>query len=626
MRQPDDFDTFYKDARERLLLQTYALTGDLGASRRAVREAFVVGWHHWRKLSRHERPEDHVRPHAWRLAQRKHTARVWHREKDITAQTRATLEALGRLTTTQRRVLVLTQLAAVSMDQMAREVGLPLERAEQELQTAAREMALALDLQPSELPLVFERLGASIAGRGRWPRSTIVRRSGAARRRAHTVAGVVGAVAVVLVSGSLVSDATGVRPSLEEAGPRPSQTPSSSPPSAAPVVVDLPESALVTAEDLQRHYPGPRWSQAGTGDNSTGNGLVVPCQQERYADPRGRATLVRNLQGRPDPDAGGSGDEEAVTATQLTEASGSPRSALRTFRTTAAWFAGCTEPQVQLIATRTPVDVGDEAVEFVLRRWTSPITTYVVGVTRTGDYTSTTVVRLPGAVAPDRESGAALLGAAATRLCALPAGGACAPDTPEVAERAPLPTGRRPALLAEVDLPPVRGVRAPWVGTQPSAPTTNPAATNCDNTAFTGRFQGARITSGATRTFVVPEADLPQEFGLTETVGALPARQAAALAARVEDRLASCAERDLNTQVEQLVSRDDTGESLRVWRLEIELADERTVVFYMAFVRSGTALAQLGFVPGPDADLADGAFVGLAERARERLEQLPAPS
>ena len=130
MRQPDDFDAFYKDARERLLVQTYALTGDLGASRRAVREAFVVCWHHWRKLSRHERPEDHVRPHAWRLAQRKHTARVWHREKDITPDTRATLDALGRLTMQQRRVLVLTQLASVSMDQMAQEVGLPLERPE----------------------------------------------------------------------------------------------------------------------------------------------------------------------------------------------------------------------------------------------------------------------------------------------------------------------------------------------------------------------------------------------------------------------------------------------------------------------------------------------------------------
>jgi DNA-directed RNA polymerase specialized sigma24 family protein len=622
MRQPDDFDAFYKDARERLLVQTYAMTGDLAASRRAVREAFVIGWHHWRKLSRHERPEDHVRPHAWRLAQRKHSARVWHREKDISDETRATLDALGRLSMAQRRVLVLTQLASVSMDQMAREAGLPLERAEQELQTAATAVAVALDVSPSQLRLVFEQLGASVAGRGHWPRASIVRRSGAARRRAHTVAGVLGVVGVFVASGSLVSDATGVRPSLEEeAGPARTARPSPRASAPPPLVVALPESALLTTADVQRHYPARRWSPVSTSDNSTGNGIVVPCQQERYADPRGRATLVRTLQGTSP-----SGDAAAATATQLTEASGSSRAAQRTFRTTAAWFAGCTDPQVQLLATRTPVSVGDEAVEFLLRRWASPVTTYVVGVTRTGDYTTTTAVRLPGSGKPRRTAGAALLGAATERLCALPRGGACAPDRPEVTDRSPLPTGKRPALVAEVDLPPVSGVRAPWVGTPPSAATTNAAATSCDDTSFTKRFQGTRITRAATRTFVVPEADLPQEFGLTETVGALPAKQAGALAAKVRKQLASCPTRELNTEVDQLVSREKGGTSIHAWRLDVELTDKRSLVVYMAFVRSGTAVAQLGFVPGPRADFAKGAFADLAERALQRLEQLPAPS
>ena len=42
MQGPDEFDAFYKDARERLLMQTYALTGDLPAARSAVRDAFLV--------------------------------------------------------------------------------------------------------------------------------------------------------------------------------------------------------------------------------------------------------------------------------------------------------------------------------------------------------------------------------------------------------------------------------------------------------------------------------------------------------------------------------------------------------------------------------------------------------
>ena len=72
-RSPEGFEAFYKDVRGRLLLQSYALTGDLLAAQRAVRDAMVVAWHHWRKVSRLEEPEDYVRPLAWTRAQRRST-------------------------------------------------------------------------------------------------------------------------------------------------------------------------------------------------------------------------------------------------------------------------------------------------------------------------------------------------------------------------------------------------------------------------------------------------------------------------------------------------------------------------------------------------------------------------
>ena len=93
-----EFDAFYKAARDRLLLQTYALTGDLGAARSAVRDAYVVAWHHWRKTSRLDDPESSVRPHAWRHAARRATVRPWHKEKRLDADNLATLEALASLT------------------------------------------------------------------------------------------------------------------------------------------------------------------------------------------------------------------------------------------------------------------------------------------------------------------------------------------------------------------------------------------------------------------------------------------------------------------------------------------------------------------------------------------------
>ncbi len=174
MRAPDDFDAFYKDARSRLLLQAYALTGDLPASRSAVRDAFIVAWHHWRKVSRLDDPESSVRPHAWAHAQRRHTARVWHRDKSLDPDVRATLDALGKLSITQRKVLLLTLLTTGSMADIARELGLPRDDAERELQTATARYAMARDIAVHRCP---RHAGAAARPRrrrtaGRGPRSS----------------------------------------------------------------------------------------------------------------------------------------------------------------------------------------------------------------------------------------------------------------------------------------------------------------------------------------------------------------------------------------------------------------------------------------------------------------------
>src|SRR6188472_1539273 len=89
-----DFDEFYLASRRRLVLETYALTGDLRAARSAVRDAFEAAAHHWRKVSRFSDPEEWVRPRAWSMAQRRHVARLWHREKGLSAEQKGVLDAL----------------------------------------------------------------------------------------------------------------------------------------------------------------------------------------------------------------------------------------------------------------------------------------------------------------------------------------------------------------------------------------------------------------------------------------------------------------------------------------------------------------------------------------------------
>lgn len=617
MRDPDEFDAFYRDAGERLLLQTYALTGDLTAARSAVRDSFIVAWHHWRKISRLDDPESFVRPRAWRHAQRRHTARLWHRDQEIGPETRATLDALATLSLPQRRVLLLSQLATISRADLAREVGMTLDEAERELQAGASQFALARDVSAAEIPLHLEALSQVVA-QVRFPRAPIVRRAGSARRRTHTTLGVVAAVAAFLVSGSLVTDTTGVRPTLDFAGGSASAgQPSATPTPEAPEP-RLTEDTLLTPAQLTASDPGRAWTVRRTTDNSSGSGLHSRCQQERYADPRGTAALVRVLEAVP------AKRRPASSLVQLSEASASERAARRAFGIALSWYAGCSGTRVQLVSTRRVEGVGDQAVLVVLRSWAEPVDTSTVAIARTGRLLTTTVAMTDGVEAPAPRRTADLLGTAVNGLCALPDGGGCA-GKPVLVSVPPPAVGPSPALLVELDLPPVRGVAEPWVGTAARKAVTNVASTRCDTSSFRGSFEGAKFRHSQTRTFLVPEARLPDEFGLTETVGALPRRAAKAFVEQVRRRLASCPDRDLGTEV-TLVAQERTGRTdISVWQLRTEISDQSSLSYSMAIIRNGTAVAQLQFVPSGDARMRDGAFADVVRRAVERLGRLPRP-
>lgn len=612
---PDDFDAFYKDARDRLLLQTYALTGDLPASRSAVRDSFIVAWHHWRKVSAMPDPEGWARPHAWAHAQRRHTARLWHRDKGLDAESRATLDALGKLPVTQRKALLLTHLAAVSMGDLAREIGLPRAEAERQLQTATAQFSLQRDVPTTHLRPLFDPLREHVAS-ARWPRPSILRRAGAARRRTHTLVGAVVAVAALVASGSLVTDAAGSRPTLA-GGAQPAAEHRSAAPVGAPGDGPPPaftEDTLLTLQQVAARVPGRHWVEGGTGDNTEGDGLVTPCQTSRYADPRGRAALVRSF----DDDPPGPGSE--TSAVQVAELSASGKAARRAFDTTVGWYAGCMEPRVQLITTKEVRGVADEALLVVLRSWSPPGATYVAGVARTGRITTTTVTRTPVGGAPSLSAAARLLAGAVDGVCDQPDGGACV-TAPRIGPMLPVAVGMAPGMLGEVDLPPVARVMKPWVGIEPRKAMTNVAATRCDETDFSQ----PTITHNLTRSFVIPETKLPVQFGLTETVGTMPAARARAFVERLRGRMTTCPDRDLGTDVTRLAHRVTGAEDLSVWRVTSELSDERSVTYLMGVVRVGTAVAQVSFVPYRAVTMGPDAFVALINRAGERLAEMPPP-
>ncbi|MGB0099625.1 MAG: hypothetical protein WBP61_05030 [Nocardioides sp.] len=616
MRDPDEFDHFYKDVRGRLLLLTYCLTGDLPSSRAAVRDAFVATWHHWRKVSRLEDPEAWTRTRACTHAQRRHTAKLWHREKNLDDDVRATLDALGKLPVAQRRVLLLTELTQASMAEISREVALPRTDTERELQTATAQFSVARDVPTTSIRTTLEAVRAHL-GDSRWPRPTIIRRAGATRRRTHTAIGVAATVAALVVTGTLITDTTGVRPTLstdraQAAGGAPSEQPTPEP-------VELPEDTLLTPAQVGRAAEGGSWAVTSTEDGSSSADVVMPCQESRYAATRPVAALTRVFD-TPRP------RRSEATAVQSTVATTSDRAAERAYDNAVDWFAGCTDERTQLVSTHAVEGVGDEGTLFVLRAWSEqPAATVVAGVARTGRFLTIAVHQQSKVAQPPVGRSARLLGQAVSGLCGLEGAGACT-TSPKVRSVAPVPVADVPSMLGVVDLPPITGVSKPWVATPPRQARKNLAATQCDTTAFTDKYQGTPVTRASTGSFLILRAKLPDVFGLTETQGALPRKAAHALVDGVRSKLAACADKVLGTTVRRTTHVDSDDRDLTVWHVTSELSDKRSLTISMAILRNGTGVAQLGFVPAPGATMSEGQFEALAQRALQRLEELPPPS
>ena len=627
MRSPETFDAYYVETRARLLHEAYALTGDAPAARAAVRDAFVVAWHHWRKVGLLDERDGYLRPLAFRSARRRHTARIWHRDKSLTPEARTTLDALSKLATRQRELLVLNGLSALSLTEIGRMVGLPRSDAERELQIATSQFALHRDVQTTEIRRLLSDLAEPLESI-RWPRATAIRRAGAARRRTHTVIGAGLATAALVAAGSLVAIGSGAEAtSLSDEKASAGVTVHAPEPATGEQIID--EAALLSGPQLARYGTGLDWTQTATTDNLSGDGRLAPCQRERFADPDGVTALARTWEGtttRTVARTVGKGARERVrkrrvtqvesTAVQIVEMSRDADRAARSFETASMWFAGCTDPRTQLLATRSVRRVGDEARVFRLRSWGRSPATISVGMARSGSLVVTTVVRSEGRAVRDK---AALTGlaAAVNRLCGSQGAATCA-GRARARTILPLDLGTPPGVLSAVDLPPVAAVRGPWVGTDPERARTNFAATRCDRTTFVGKG----VSRALTRTFLFPETPNASQLGLTQTVGSMDQGAARKFVETVRTRIRQCAQANLGTTVTQLAFVSSKATDLSVWSLSFELNDRQSFPFLMAIVRDRTAVSQLGFAPDRNMTMSRTDFVALSRRVLERLASL----
>jgi DNA-directed RNA polymerase specialized sigma24 family protein len=590
MPTAEEFDEFYVDTRRRLVLQTFAVTGDLTASRTAVRDAYVAARHHWGKVGRMEDPEQWVRPRAWTIAQRRHSTRPWHKEKSLAADQAELLEALQKLPDAPRKTLVLAHLAALPLAEIGREIGETQERAEQHLQQATAATAVELDVDSTSIRARLESLGP-IADTVRLPRPATVRRNGLRRRRNHAVIGSAAAVLVTIGAGALV-----LPQSASLARPKPATLVS--------------KKMLLSSEQVAPLAGKQAWQVTGTSDNTKGQWKNTMCQTARFADTNGLGTWVRTFT-TPAPRA----------LVQTVEISNSPGAAKRAYDTTLGWYAGCTAPRIQLVDAYVVHGVGEQAQVLRMRIPDQVPRSFLVGVARTGSLTTSAVLETQTPAPADPGLMVSALTASVQNLCSSRVAGDCVGAVATEASLPP-PSGEKAGMLAIADLPAVADVVQPWAGTDPAEAKVNVAATTCDDADF--------VKGGAqkpvTRTYVIPNAGLPDRFGLSETLGEFATGKAAtSFVARIADRMKTCPDRELASKVSHSVVhlKQGAGASYALWRLENQVNKKEEVVpFWMGVVQLGRYVAQVNLTPVGKYDVDRNTFEALVVRARDRLAEV----
>jgi len=604
MTRVDEFDAFYAESRRQVLHQVYALTGDLAASAAAVEDAYAHAWQHWPKV-RNRDPLGYVRPEAWRVALLRHSAHLLRRRHGDGADT-VLLEALGDLSTSARRLVILQTLAGLDLSTAAREVGVTVEQAVAVTDTAVAAMLRRLGGSLRELEARLDGLRRTTDAVS-MPRASRIRRDGQRRQRRNTVVAAIGAVAVLAGSGVLVTAQTPAAGGDRDiaATPRPVAGPTSSAPEPPGAT-----AAQLLGTDAPALLDSTRpWRLRSTAHDLTRTQPYAPCQERRFANTRVRDAWVRTF-ALPGP-----GDQQLV---QAVEVSPSETRAATAARRMLQWYAGCDEPRTRLEAAHSIRRDGPDDVIVTLRQFSRPVRTFTVGVSRSGVVTTALVHSVDGVRGARPQAFGDLMDEAQSLVCSS-SGGPC--DPVAKVRPAPLPrTGEGPGFLGVVDLPPVARLTSAWVGTRPARADPNPSATLCGD----ADFDGPGVNSARSRVYVMPRAKfLPEEFGLSETVVRFDnAGLAAASVRRFAATVRACPDRNLTAAVETPELLHAGRVVARTWRISYEIDDNRTIEYWLGFVRRGEHLAQLAFSAVPGGDLEAEQFRELALRAGERLREL----
>lgn len=416
-----------------------------------------------------------------------------------------------------------------------------------------------------------------------------------ARRRKQLLAA--GAAVVVLVGGG------GYAALAATGGDGFSGVESSAPddkPSDDGSVVLADQAALLDGPTVKPLTTAGTWTVARTVDGSGAPDHSFVCQPQRFADPTGIRTWVRTFRNPTTKD----------TAVQYVEVSNNAAGAGKAYATITGWLSQCSTPQVRLVASYTTKGLGDRGVVAVFGQPAGGRNSRfrTVSVTTSGPATMVLEHDTAGSTPPKPAAILAAANAGLQRICAQ-AGTTCG-KTPTVTSSL-LPTTEPPGFMSPIDLPVLSSVTKPWVSVASGTRT----GTGCEKIDL----RKAKATAYRSQTYVVPDADVPTEFGMDTTVAEFASTSAAsAFVSSIRKSIDNCEKTTSNASVERTGTVSFKTVKGQTWRVAYETGGGKIFTYRIGIAAVGKRSIYTLYPVLKSLDISDSAFTEILTRAGER--------
>ncbi|MFI5713590.1 hypothetical protein [Kribbella sp. NPDC051620] len=343
------------------------------------------------------------------------------------------------------------------------------------------------------------------------------------------------------------------------------------------------------------------WAVASTDDGSNAPDKAFVCQSQRFADPAGIRTWIRNFQN----------PSTKQTAVQYVEVSNDEAAAGKAYSTITGWLSACNTPQIRLVASYTTTGLGSKGVVAVFGQPGEKSSKYrTISVSTAGQATMVVEFDTTAKTPPKPDTVIATAGAGLQRICAE---AKCTTGTP-TAKPGLLPTTEPPGFMAPIDLPVLPSIDKPWVSTSG----TTPKGTGCETDKLD--LKKAKPKSSKSQTYVVPEAKVPAEFGLDTMVVSFASPAAASnYVAAIRKAVDNCKKTQSNATVKQTgdvsLGQSISGES---WRASYETGNNKTFTYRIGIAASGSRAVYVLYPVLEDLDITNAGFNEVLIRAAER--------